>query len=60
MSELEPVFRDIKNYRGLKRYLLRSLPKVRLEVGWLSLAHNLLKNVAIDAKNKGAKHRQVA
>lgn len=51
MIEPEPVFGDIKNNRGFKRFLLRGLPKVSLEVGWLSLAHNLLKKV-VDAKNK--------
>lgn len=56
MIEPEPVFGDIKNNRGFKRFLLRGLPKVSLEVGWLSLAHNLLKKAAMDAKNKGAKH----
>jgi transposase len=60
MIEPEPVFGDIKNNRGFKRFLLRGLPKVRLEVGWLALAHNLLKKAAINAKSKGAKHRQVA
>nr|WP_246062867.1 transposase [Paenibacillus ehimensis] len=39
MSEPERVFGDIKNNRGFKRFLLRGLPKVNLEVGWLSLAH---------------------
>ncbi|MGF9911305.1 transposase [Paenibacillus ehimensis] len=39
MSEPEPVIGDIKNNRGFKRFLLRGLPKVNLEVGWLSLAH---------------------
>nr|WP_010493848.1 transposase [Paenibacillus elgii] len=52
MSEPEPVFGDIKNNRGFKRFLLRGLPKVSLEVGWLSLANNLLKKAAIDAKIK--------
>ncbi len=60
MIEPEPVFGDIKNNRGFKRFLLRGLPKVSLEVGWLSLAHNLLKKAAINAKSKGVKHRQVA
>ncbi|MDQ0896706.1 IS1182 family transposase [Paenibacillus sp. V4I7] len=60
MIEPEPVFGDIKNNRGFKRFLLRGLPKVSLEVGWLSLAHNLLKKAAMDAKNKGAKHVQAA
>jgi len=31
-------------------FLLRGMPKVSLEVGWLSLAHNLLTEAAIDQK----------
>ncbi|OPH46754.1 hypothetical protein BC351_14630 [Paenibacillus ferrarius] len=52
------VFGDIKNNRGFKRFLLRGLPKVSLEVGWLSLAPNLLKKAAEDAKSKGVKQMQ--
>jgi len=58
MIEPEPVFGALKNNRGFKRFLLRGLPKVSLEVGWLSLAHNLLKKAAIDAKSQGAKRKQ--
>ncbi|MNY45296.1 hypothetical protein D3C86_1803880 [compost metagenome] len=43
MTEPESVFGQLKNNRGFRRFLLRGLPKVSLEVGWLSLAHNLLK-----------------
>jgi hypothetical protein len=50
----------MKNNRGFKRFLLRGLPKVSLEVGWLSLAPKLLMKEAIDAKSKGIKHRQAA
>jgi hypothetical protein len=50
MIEPESVFGQIKNNRGFRRFLLRGLPKVSLEVGWLSLAHNLLKKAAIDQK----------
>ncbi|WP_405116401.1 hypothetical protein MHH28_15520 [Paenibacillus sp. FSL K6-1217] len=32
--------------RGFRRFLFRGLEKVTLEVGWLSLAHNLLKQAA--------------
>ncbi|MCK9860107.1 transposase [Paenibacillus sp. ATY16] len=46
MHEPESVFGQIKNNRGFRRFLLRGLPKVSLEVGWLSLAHNLLKKAA--------------
>jgi len=48
MVEPESVFGQMKNNRGFRRFLLRGLPKVSLEVGWLSLAHNLLKKAAID------------
>ncbi|GKU76650.1 IS1182 family transposase [Paenibacillus sp. L3-i20] len=50
MIEPESVFGQLKNNRGFRRFLLRGLPKVSLEVGWLSLAHNLLKKAAIDQK----------
>ncbi|MGG3308058.1 transposase [Paenibacillus lautus] len=48
MVEPESVFGQIKNNRGFRRFLLRGLHKVSLEVGWLSLAHNLLKKAAND------------
>ncbi|GMX60114.1 hypothetical protein Elgi_68810 [Paenibacillus elgii] len=60
MVEPEPVFGDIKNNRGFKRFLLRGLPKVSLEVGWFSLAHILMKKVEVDAKSKGVKQMQTA
>ncbi|MBP1155783.1 hypothetical protein ACVKN2_000822 [Paenibacillus sp. PvR018] len=43
MIEPESVFGQMKSNRNFRRFLLRGLPKVSLEVGWLSLAHNLLK-----------------
>jgi hypothetical protein len=52
MIEPESVFGQIKNNRGFRRFLLRGLPKVSLEVGWISLAHNLLKKAAIDRKRE--------
>ncbi|WP_338552557.1 IS1182 family transposase [Paenibacillus sp. KS-LC4] len=52
MIEPESVFGQLKNNRGFRRFLLRGLPKVSLEVGWLSLAHNLLKKATIDQKSK--------
>lgn len=52
MIEPESVFGQMKNNRGFRRFLLRGLPKVSLEVGWLSLAHNLLKQAAIDQNQK--------
>nr|WP_267884705.1 transposase [Paenibacillus sp. IHBB 10380] len=47
MTERESVFGQIKNNRGFRRFLLRGLQKVNLKVGWLSLAHNLLKQAAM-------------
>nr|WP_240479974.1 transposase [Paenibacillus fonticola] len=35
MHEPESVFGQIKSNRGFRRFLLRGLPKVSLEVGWL-------------------------
>ena len=52
MIEPESVFGQIKNNRGFRRFLLRGLPKVSLEVGWLSLAHNMLKKAAQSEKRK--------
>jgi hypothetical protein len=52
MTEPESVFGQVKNNRGFRRFLLRGLPKVSLEVGWLSLAHNLLKQSANDQRSR--------
>lgn len=54
MTEVESVFGQVKNNRGFRRFLLRGLPKVSLEVGWLSLAHNLLKRAAAAHESKKA------
>src|SRR4029079_4502638 len=40
---VEPVFGQIKGARGIRRFLLRSLPKVRGEWRLICLTHNLLK-----------------
>ena len=47
MTEVESVFGQIKQNRGFRRFHLRGLSKVTLEVGWLALAHNLLKKAAM-------------
>ncbi|BCG61364.1 IS1182 family transposase [Paenibacillus sp. URB8-2] len=54
MTEPESVFGQLKNNRGFRRFLLRGMEKVTLEVGWLSLAHNVLKQAAVDQKRKAA------
>jgi hypothetical protein len=43
--DVEPVFANIKNNHGFKRFLLRGKEKVLIEVGLLALAHNLRKKV---------------
>jgi Transposase DDE domain len=48
--EVESVFGHFKENRSFRRFLLRSLPNVSIEVGLLSLAHNLLKKAAIHLK----------
>lgn len=50
MIEPESVFGQMKSNRNFRRFLLRSLHNVSLEVGWLSLAHNLLKWATINQK----------
>lgn len=49
--EPESVFGQMKNNRGIPSLLLRGLLKLSLEVGWLLLAHHLLKKTAIDRKH---------
>nr|WP_253074713.1 transposase [Paenibacillus pseudetheri] len=44
----------MKNNRGFRRFLLRGIEKVTLEVGWLSLARNLQKQAANDQKRRAA------
>lgn len=50
--DVEPVFGNIKNNYGFKRFMLRSLPKVKVETGLLALAHNLRKKT--NAQNRKA------
>ena len=40
---VEPVFGQIKEWRGFRRFLLRGLQKVRAEWELICLTHNLLK-----------------
>jgi len=54
MTEPESVFGQLKNNRGFRRFLLRGIEKVTLEVGWLSLAPYLLKQAANDQKRGAA------
>lgn len=51
MVEVESVFGQFKGNRSFRRFYLRGLPKVNIEVGLLSIAHNLLKK-AVVVKNK--------
>lgn len=41
--DVEPVFANIKNNHGFKRFMLRGKQKVTIETGLLALAHNLRK-----------------
>lgn len=41
--DVEPVFGHIKRNRGFNRFMLKSLPKVNIEMGLLSIAHNIKK-----------------
>ena len=41
--DVEPVFGQIKRNRGFRRFMLRGLEKVNVELGLLALAQNLIK-----------------
>jgi transposase len=41
--DIEPTFGDIKHNMGFRKFLLRFIPKVTVEVGLISIAHNLKK-----------------
>ena len=41
--EVEQTFGQLKSNKGFKRFLLRGLPKVTVELGLLSIAHNMQK-----------------
>lgn len=45
--DIESVFGQFKGNRSFRRFLLRGLSKVRIEVGLIAIAHNLLKKVAM-------------
>lgn len=42
-SEVEQTFGQLKGNKGFKRFLLKGLPKVSIEIGLLSIAHNFQK-----------------
>ena len=44
--DVEPVFAQIKHNKGFKRFMLRGQNKVEVEIGLLSIAHNLQKRAA--------------
>ena len=58
--DVEPVFGNIKNNHGFKRFMLRGKEKVAIESGLLSLAHNLRKKVAANIKKAMPTGRQAA
>jgi len=44
--DTEPVFANIKHNHHFKRFMLRGIQKVTIEMGLLALAHNLRKKIA--------------
>lgn len=44
--DVEPVFANIKNNHGFRRFMLRGKEKVAIETGLLAIAHNLRKKAA--------------
>lgn len=49
--DTEPVWGNMKHNHHFKRFMLRGLKKVTVEIGLLSLAQNLRKKVTIHMKN---------
>ncbi|MCD9577555.1 transposase, partial [Flavobacterium soyae] len=41
--DVEPVFAQIKHNKGFKRFMLRGQNKAEVEIGLISIAHNLQK-----------------
>ena len=41
--DVEPVFGQIKHNHGFRRFFLKGLTKTEVEIGLLSIAHNLRK-----------------
>ena len=41
--DVEPTFGDIKHNMGFRKFLLRLMPKVKTEIGLISIAHNIKK-----------------
>lgn len=48
--DVEPVFGNIKNNHGFKRFMLRGIKKVKVETDLLALAHNLRKKSSLNIK----------
>jgi transposase len=44
--DVEPVFANIKHNHGFKRFMLKGLDKVAIEIGLIAMAHNLRKKIA--------------
>jgi len=42
-NDIEPTFGDIKHNMGFRRFLLRQIPKINIEVGLISMVHNIKK-----------------
>ena len=50
--DVEPVFANIKNNHGFKRFMLRGKQKVTTETGLLALTHNLRKKATEISKKQ--------
>jgi len=42
-ADVEPVFANLKHNHGFRRFLLKGISKTEVEIGLLSIAHNLRK-----------------
>jgi len=48
-ADVEPVFANVKHNKNFKRFLLRGIEKVTVEIGLVTMAHNLSKWATISA-----------
>lgn len=48
-ADVEPIFANIKQNKNFKRFLLRGIEKVTVEIGLVAMAHNLSKWAAVSA-----------
>lgn len=57
--KVESVFGNIKKNHGFRRFLMRGLEKVSIEIGLVALAHNLRKYAGSGQKRRKVEHPRI-